>query len=245
MYEKLKAEILSLKQNYPGAKWIDIDAEPSDFRGVNPDVFMMIGRCETESVEEFMANYPTLFKAFKAHEARVEAIITKDENAQIDKELYLDKLLSKLDKKPSYRNLKYGKFDLEFTKDSSHNPIIFKKSNYRFKALAKIHCFNNDFEKVTVHALHRNSIGQVVACITVKSTIPSLPNNEKHDVILVCPYGLRSYKSLNEKNNISLWHATVDEAKEAFEKVKNMNFVMFNYVGDRGHRLLIPFYPLV
>ena len=155
-------------------------------------------------------------------------------------------MYEKLSKKPSYRRLQRGKFFLEHTKGSCHDPIIFEKSD-RAKALEKIQSFHK--EKVAIHGLHRNGKGQVVACIAKKSTVPlryRCPDNQadwRYEVVLVCPYGLMPYTSLNEENNVDGWAATLNEAKKAFDRVKNMTFVMYNYVGDRGHRLLIPFYP--
>ena len=142
------------------------------------------------------------------------------------------------------QTLTYGKFTLEITEDKTHQPIFFQKKNFNDTAINKILKFAENQSGsqrggLMVHKVNRNSRGQAVACIS-----RFMPFGLQHTVVVVCHFGLMMYQSINEKNNLDM-KASLEEALEAYEKVKNLNFVLFNFTDDKKHQMLIPFYPLV
>lgn len=84
----LKEEISSLKERYPGANYIEIDAEPSDYRWKDNYVYMIVGsKNETLAevdIEEFANEYPALYGKYGDHERKIERIIVDNDHADVD-----------------------------------------------------------------------------------------------------------------------------------------------------------------
>jgi hypothetical protein len=93
--KSIEDEIGLLNKNYPNTIWIDIDVEYWA-NGKEPDVYILLNTGITIAIEKFQANYPTLYRAFKAHEENVEHYLSMDLNekeySNIKTELYLDSL---------------------------------------------------------------------------------------------------------------------------------------------------------